>query len=75
VFGIFLFPSGVLLISELIFLGVGRFVVFDILGGNSDFFFSFSKSGGGIFSKFGGGNDSGLVVGNFGFHVTNEFFT
>ena len=74
VFSILLFPGGVLLLSELFFLGIGGFVLFDVLGGNSDFLFGFSEGVGGIFLELGGGNDSGFVIGDFGFHVTDEFF-
>jgi uncharacterized membrane protein YjjP (DUF1212 family) len=75
VFSILLFPGGVLLFSKSFFRSDSAFILFNILSGNSDFFFSFSKSVGGIFLKLGSGNELGFVIVDFGFHVINKFFT
>lgn len=75
VFSILLFPGGVLLFSKSFFLGEGLLVDFDVLGGDSDFLFGFSKSVGGVFLELGGGDDTGFVIGDFHLHIVNEFFT
>ena len=75
VFSILLLPGCVLLFSELFLWGEGLLVHFDVLGGNSDFFLGFSEGVGGILLELGGGDDSGLVIGDFLFHVVNELFT
>lgn len=75
VFSILLDPGVVLLFSQSFFLGEGLLVNFNIFGGNSDFFFSFSKSVGGVFLELGGGDNTGFVVLDFLFHITDEFLT
>ena len=75
VFSILLDPGVVLLFSQSFLLSESLLVNFDVLGGNSDFLFSFSKSVGGVFLELGGGDNTGFVVLDFLFHITNEFLT
>jgi hypothetical protein len=72
VFSILLYPGFVLLVSEGLFGGEGVLVVFNILGGLSNFLLSFSEGIGGIFSQLGEGGNLGIVIVNFVFHISDE---
>jgi hypothetical protein len=73
VFSILLNPGFVLFSSELGFRGEGVLVVFDVLGDDSNFLFSFSESVGGVLSQFGKSDDLCFVVSNSLFEIVDEF--
>ena len=72
-FGILVNPGLMLRFSEFLFGGKSVFVVFNILGDNSNFLFSFSKSVGGVLSQFGKSDNLSLVVSNSLFEIVDEF--
>jgi hypothetical protein len=73
VFGILVNPGLLLLFSEFLFGGECVLVVFDVLGDDSNFLFSFSESVGGVLSQFGKSDDLCFVVSNSLFEIVDEF--
>jgi hypothetical protein len=73
VFGILVNPGLMLGFSEFLFGGESVFVVFNILGDDSNFLFSFSKSVGGVLSQFGKSDDLSLMVSDSLFEIVDEF--
>ena len=58
--------------SGLSLVGEDGFVLFDVLGGLSDFLLSFSEGSSGVLSELSNSNDLSLVVVDLALHVVNE---